>query len=307
MTREWLDNLFVEIFTSDETHFDSWASRKIKKHPNVLRYFETRYEFSSSIMETLWRMKYHIENRPKCPTCGKYTLFRGRPNQLFLKFCSIKCSTNSKDTQNKYKETCLKKYGVDNAFKSNIVKEKWKQTNKERFGCEYPSQNEKIKHKMSEVMMSTKVKTHIYNVKKTNSTFNSSKPEEELFLYIKSKFPSVERQYKDNARYPWCCDFYIPEFDLFLELQGIWTHGKHAFDSSSISDKVKLEQWKEKSKEHPFYLNAIKTWTMYDTKKRNMAKENKLNFKEVWSLDEGKSFIDNLYSTKMIGQENAKS
>ena len=50
MTRKWLDNLFVKIFTSDETHFDSWSSRKIKKHPNVLKYFETRYEYSSSII-----------------------------------------------------------------------------------------------------------------------------------------------------------------------------------------------------------------------------------------------------------------
>lgn len=101
MTRKWLDNLFVKIFTSDETHFDSWSSRKIKKHPDVLKYFKTRYEYSSSIMETLWRMKFHIEDRPKCHMCGKYTQFRGRPNQIFLKFCLIKCSVNSEDTKNK--------------------------------------------------------------------------------------------------------------------------------------------------------------------------------------------------------------
>lgn len=70
MTRKWLDNLFVKIFKSDKTHFDSWPFRKIKKHPNVLKYFETKYEYSSSIMETLWRMKFHIEDRPKCPMYG---------------------------------------------------------------------------------------------------------------------------------------------------------------------------------------------------------------------------------------------
>lgn len=35
MTRKWLDNLFVKIFTSDETYFDSWSSRKIK---NILMF-----------------------------------------------------------------------------------------------------------------------------------------------------------------------------------------------------------------------------------------------------------------------------
>lgn len=33
MTRKWLDNLFVKIFKSDETHFDSWSFRKSKNTP----------------------------------------------------------------------------------------------------------------------------------------------------------------------------------------------------------------------------------------------------------------------------------
>lgn len=33
---------------------------------------------------------------------------------------------------------------------------------------------------------------------------------------------------------------------------------------------------------------AITIWTIKDVEKRNCAKEHKLNFKEVWSLDEGK-------------------
>ena len=43
------------------------------------------------------------------------------------------------------------------------------------------------------------------------------------------------------------------------------------------------------------YLNYIisnNDWE--DVEKRNCAKEHNLNFKEVWSLKEGKEFIDNL-------------
>lgn len=127
-----------------------------------------------------------------------------------------------------------------------------------------------------------------------NNTWSTSKPEEELYLYIKERFPSVKRQYKDKERYPYFCDFYIPELDLFLELNGNWTHRNHPYDMNSKEDNSILNIWKEKSKEHPMYLSAIKTWVVSDVNKRNKAKENHLNFKEVWNLDEGKEFINKL-------------
>lgn len=40
---------------------------------------------------------------------------------------------------------------------------------------------------------------------------------------------------------------------------------------------------------------SITIWTIKDVEKRNCAKENNLNFKEVWSLKEGKEFIDKLF------------
>ena len=40
----------------------------------------------------------------------------------------------------------------------------------------------------------------------------------------------------------------------------------------------------------------IEGWTIYDVNKRETAKRNNLNFYEFWSLEEGKKFIDFLYS-----------
>ena len=42
------------------------------------------------------------------------------------------------------------------------------------------------------------------------------------------------------------------------------------------------------------YDNIINTWTVRDVKKRNIAKENKINYKELWTLDDAKQFIDSL-------------
>ena len=128
---------------------------------------------------------------------------------------------------------------------------------------------------------------------KRNHTFNSSSTEEEFFLYIKSRFPKVIRQYKDKNRYPYFCDFYIPELDYFIELQGYYTHGKHPFDPNSNEDLQLIEYYKKKYGED---CQPITIWSIKDVEKRNCAKCNHLNFKEVWSLEDGKNFVNDLYS-----------
>lgn len=217
------------------------------------------------------------------------------------------------DIKEKSKNTLLEHYGVDSPLKNNNIREKYKNTSLKCYGVENPTQNIIIKNKIKETCLERygvdtvlKLQDTIYKghtketinkiiaTKRKNNTFNTSKPEEELYLYIKEKFPSVIRQYKDKERYPFCCDFYIPELDLFLELNGTWTHGKHPFNINSKEDISILNTWKEKSKEHPFYLSAIETWAIRDVNKRNKAKEENLNFHEFWNIEETKQFIDEL-------------
>ena len=214
--------------------------------------------------------------------------------------------------ENKIK-TCLKNFGVKYPMQSKEIQQKSRNTCMDKYGVEYTGQIEEVKNKIKEICSKKygvssyvmtkecKEKAHSnnarnkrYNTMSKNNSYNTSKPEEELYLYIKEKFHNVKRQYKDSIRYPWACDFYIPELDYFIELNGNWTHGKHPFSSTPKEDLYIVKEWKERSVEHPYYSNAIKTWTIYDVKKRNYAKEHNLNFKEVWSLEEGKDFIDSL-------------
>ena len=60
------------------------------------------------------------------------------------------------------------------------------------------------------------------------------------------------------------------------------------FDENNKNDLNKLSIWKEKSKESDYYKQAIYTWTNLDVRKRNIAKENNLNYLEIFTdnLDE---------------------
>lgn len=122
-----------------------------------------------------------------------------------------------------------------------------------------------------------------YLTKKKNNSFNTSKPEEELYQKLQEEYNSkhIYRNYKEE-RYPFYCDFYILEDDLFIELNNHWTHGGKPYDPEDIECQEKLKLWQEKAKQSKFYENAIKTWTERDVKKQRIAKENNLNYKVIY-------------------------
>ena len=254
--------------------------------------------------------KYGVDNPAKLEENKE------KVKQTCLKKYGTISTTQCKEIRDKIKQSCLEKYGVDNPAKLEENKEKVKQTCLKKYGglapiCDPNIKNQikqtclekygvdnygkSLKHKinMSTIMSSDEMQEHRYNVMTKNHSFNTSKPEEELYLYIKEKFPSVKRQYKDKLRYPYNCDFYIPELDYFIELQGYYTHNTHPYNPNSISDQVLVERYKER---YGPKCQPITIWTIKDPEKRDCAKHNHLNFKEVWDLYEGKEFIDYIYN-----------
>ena len=182
----------------------------------------------------------------------------------------------------------MKNYGVDSPGKSKEIQNRIKTTMLSRYGV---ASGLSLKSSI-EKSHTKEVIDKINESKRKNHTFNTSKFEEEMFYYIKEKFPSVKRQYKDNIRYPWRCDFYIPELDYFIEVQGYYTHGKEPYNPNSIKHQVLVQRYKER---YGTNCQPVTIWIIKDVEKRECAKKNNLNFKEIWTLEEGKKFIDFLY------------
>lgn len=165
----------------------------------------------------------------------------------------------SDESINKIKETTFNKYGVDSFTKTKQFREY------------ISAQQSNIQNKQ-------------YKTKKENHSFNKSKIEKELEKYFIENNINYISQYRSDE-YPFSCDFYFPNSDYYIEVQGNWTHGQHPFDSKNIDDIEILNIWKSKSEKSNFYKNAIYVWTEHDVKKRNVAKENGLNYLEIFSCD----------------------
>lgn len=206
----------------------------------------------------------------------------------------------SDEQRKKTADTCIKKYGTEryldsdegkkkilevkstsefrskmsNIISSEVVQNKTKMTCVTRYGVEYPMQLPEIVEKVG-------------NSKRINGTWSTSKPEEDMYNILCTKFgkDDVVRQYKE-VRYPFYCDFYIKSLDLFIELNATWLHGGHWFDEYSECDLNSLHEWIRKLESgKEFYEVAIDVWTVRDVKKRNTAIENNLNYVVFWKND----------------------
>lgn len=137
-----------------------------------------------------------------------------------------------------------------------------------------------------------------YETKRKNNTFNTSKVEEEIFNRLCSRFDIIKRNYK-SEKYPFKCDFYIQELDLYIEYQGTWTHGFDGknligpYINNKICKKV-LRKWAKKAKISKYYAKAIEVWTIRDPLKRKVAKENNLNWLEFFTMKEFENWFKNL-------------
>ena len=70
--------------------------------------------------------------------------------------------------------------------------------------------------------------------------------------------------------------------DLFIEVQGYYTHGKEPYDQNSISHQILVQKYKERYGPN---CQAIVIWTIKDVEKRNKAKENNLKYLEIFHKD----------------------
>lgn len=265
ITKEQLEQLYIKANLSRE---------EVAKKLNVPEYVVKRKCQKFGIKKS---SDLHVQNiRKAC--LEKYGVINGGGAPEILE--KIKETNRKKfgsdwylqtdDYKRKTKET-LEQYGVTNVFQLKEVKDKIKQTNLERYGVEHNMQNKEVRNKVD-------------ITKRKNGTFNTSKPEQEIKRLLEEKFPNVQYQYK-SEKYPFNCDFYIPELDLYIEFQGTWTHGKHPF-SESVEDLETVNKWKTESITSEFYKNAIEVWTIKDVEKRKIALQNNINWLEFFALED---------------------
>ena len=232
--------------------------------------------------------KYGVEYYGQTVEARKAQLERMRRNLDVLlaksratmqKRYGVNYSWESAALRNKAQATMVRRYGSTCYVQSDEYRErldsimdKVRQTNMSRYGAPVYTQSDEYKQKVDGIQ------SRIIATKLQKGVLNTSSVEE----HIKG-FDDFESQYNKDSRYPYLCDFYDKDRDLFIEVNASWTHGYHWYDVENDANTCK--KWKAKSKKSDYYANALEVFTKRDVEKRVCADKNKLNYVTLWDSD----------------------
>ena len=102
------------------------------------------------------------EELKKCKNCGKELKY----SQITLDYCSLKCSNSSKEVREKVKQTNLERFGCEYVLQNKEIREKYKQTNLEKYGCENPFQNKEVRDKVKQTNLERYNCTNVFQSEK---------------------------------------------------------------------------------------------------------------------------------------------
>ena len=239
-------------------------------------------------------IKYGVKNQFQRPEIKEQIMKHN------LEVYGCKSHMQNKEWMKRYEEANLIKYGVKNQFQRPEIKEQIIKHNLEVYGVDHFSKTNIYKEKMSKIASSKEFQEKRNKTLTKNNTWNKSKQEEYVYKKLISKFNNVKRQYYSDL-YPFKCDFYINDLNLYIEYNGSDLHNDHPFTGSK-DDLIEIEKIKQKAavikektgKNISRYDNKIKIWTISDVNKRNIAKINNLNYKEFFNLKEFDNWFNNL-------------
>lgn len=240
-TKQNILNVFKSIVDSGKrlTISESWFSNHF--YDEYLDFCTWKFEKNFTFQQKLYHYLYDDINflLGICPKCGHRCKFVSFVKG-YRKYCSQQCSNSAVEKIQKYKETCLQHFGVDNVAKNNTVKQKQKNTCIKKYGVEYPSRVNEFKEKTKNTniekygtpcpLQSEKI------IKKTKHT-NLEK--------YGCEYPSQSKSIKEKIKY------------TNLKRYGV----ENVFQNKSIKEKIRQTNIKKYGVEHPMQCVEIKEKT----------------------------------------------
>ena len=281
-----------------------------KKFNTVLEHYGVEHPMKSTdVKNTLKNTmldKYGVDN------AFKSDIVKNKIKQTNMTKYGVDNPAKSKIVQEKTKQTNLEKYNCEWVTQSKSVKQKQQDTLYKNYNVIIPCKSEEIKNKVKQttlkkygvkcVLQLDSVRTQTYKTAYTSIARskacktmrlrgNRSKLEDYFEDLLISNHILYEVEHKDE-KYPYFCDFYLPNLTMYIEINGYWTHNNHIFNSTNNNDIHTLELWKSKNTEQ--YKTAVYVWSILDVEKYNCAKNNNLNYVILWNKHDIDNFIKTL-------------
>lgn len=303
MITESQKNLMLERYGTDNI----MKTEKGKKACSeaVKAHFMTNKSETIRKRKQTWMEKYGTDNPSKSDK------IKQKKQETCLKNYGVDNPLQNSQIKTKVKQTFKDRYGDNPLSKNSNLQPIIKQRIKDKYGVDNVAHNKEISIKKSQTLRNktNEIKENniknlgvewpsqlqstinkINKTKKQNETFNKSVLEENTYRKLLELNKTIIRQYSCE-KYPFCCDFYIKEDELFIECNYHWTHGGEPFNAKNRKHVKKVQLWQQRNTK--YYENAVRVWTIKDVLKLETAKQNGLNYKCFYSFKEFTEWVDN--------------
>ena len=215
--------------------------------------------------------------------------------------------SSTPEVKEKIEKHFIEKYGSRNPWNWPGYKDHYNKICQEKYGG-HPMHNPQIKEKQIRALKKTYATgepqlKRLETMRKIGWLEKGfSRLENEAFQFLCSIFsPSnIIRQYR-SLLYPFNCDFYLKDQDMYIECHFSQFHNKEPFNPCNPVHKEKVEKIKNRIKLQKTnmkgcqYEGILYTWTIDDPKKAEIAKKNNLNWKAFYTLDELKNYFNEAF------------
>ena len=279
------DDIILEKFLNKQENIKStYASKLYIQQHGYADYLYNRFnDFNKdkdSIQELIYRIKNKIEEKPKCPICGKITRFR-RFHEGYREYCSLECSRKSptyyyhkNQTRSKTKAIKWKDFGFDIKFDPDNIDI-------------YTIYNKCDIHNPFKIYAGTFFNrwndSSVILCPICNPERNTETSIESIIKSILNKNNIEYIQHNRTIIHPRELDFYLPKYNIGIECNGIYWH-------SGINGKKRMQ-----IKYNLAEKNNIKLLTFWEDDIRNNIETIESIIKEHCKLNDIPLSINNVF------------
>jgi len=132
----------------------NYINSNYRKIPEAVRFLESIYPEVNHVPTKVYLYVNGLESIPLCKECQTNPVKLRNTTLGFREFCSVKCMSINKETDQKKRDTCRNNHGVDYSFQSDKINKKTKKAIYDLYGVDNISQNSDIKRKKRDTFLS---------------------------------------------------------------------------------------------------------------------------------------------------------
>ena len=283
---------------SENIYQQLWNQKRIKKSNLNFDYSFLPNSQNMKPRQIVWHLLHNTIDIPKCQNenCNNDVKWNTNNRKSYRIYCSIKCMKNSKEIKEKFKQTNLKKYGVENPSQSKYIQNIIKRNNLKKHGVIHTQQLKEVREKQKKTNFDRYGVNYIKQLNYLKETKKILKSNEKFNDFLKTK--TIQKAADELGINETTIRRYIKKYNTqYLKTKSSFELEMEEFLKENNISFIQNDRNQIKPKELDFYIpkynlaiecNGDYWHSMrkegYHINKYNLCKEKEIKLLHIWEV-----------------------